>query len=341
MARSARWAGAKTKPRNAPKVDPGLAAAKVTEAIGKPSFQVRTEGASSHEIWMYYFADGTMTVNLTDDQNGELNPLGINCLRVFDVYGNVQDRDLGGIARDIKKILADEEKNLARGSFLVLRGQVQSMNSAFVGLGGGLIFAIVLVYALMVVNFQSWLDPFIIITALPGALSGILLSLFVTQTTINVPSLMGAIMSMGVATANSILIVSFARSRAPSSPRQPTTVGIDGTRFTLHGRPTFLLGISYYAGLGATDEALHRKVGIVGMGRIGQAIGRRLDASRVPVVYHSRKAASGVAYQHYPDLIEMAKAMSPYGGIYITHMRSEADQLLEAVEIRGSNMVRP
>ena len=136
-----------------------------------------------------------------------------NIQTVFDVYGNVQDRDLGGIARDIKKILADEEKNLVRGSFLVLRGQVQSMNSAFVGLGGGLIFAIVLVYALMVVNFQSWLDPFIIITALPGALSGILLSLFVTQTTINVPSLMGAIMSIGVATSNSILLVTFANDQ--------------------------------------------------------------------------------------------------------------------------------
>src|SRR5215470_5010333 len=136
-----------------------------------------------------------------------------NIQTVFDVYGNVQDRDLGGVSRDIRKILAEEEKSLPRGTFLVLRGQVQSMNSAFVGLGSGLIFAIVLVYALMVVNFQSWLDPFIINTALPGALSGILLSLFVTQTTINVPSLMGAIMSIGVATSNSILLVTFANDQ--------------------------------------------------------------------------------------------------------------------------------
>jgi len=133
-----------------------------------------------------------------------------NVQRVFDVFANVQDRDLGGAAHEIQRIVADEQGHLPRGSTLAVRGQVQSMNSAFVGLGAGMIFAIVLVYALMVVNFQSWLDPFIIITALPGALAGVLWALFVTQTTINVPSLMGAIMSIGVATANSILLVTFA-----------------------------------------------------------------------------------------------------------------------------------
>ena len=133
-----------------------------------------------------------------------------NVQRVFDVFASVQDRDLGGAARDIQRILADEQKTLPRGSSLVMRGQVESMRSAFSGLGAGMIFAIVLVYALMVVNFQSWLDPFIIITALPGAIAGVLWALFVTQTTINVPSLMGAIMSIGVATSNSILLVTFA-----------------------------------------------------------------------------------------------------------------------------------
>src|SRR6185312_726857 len=96
---------------------------------------------------------------------------------------------------------------------LALRGQVQNMDSAFRGLAGGLVFAIILVYALMVINFQSWLDPFIIITALPGAIAGILWALFLTQTTINVPSLMGAIMSIGVATSNSILLVTFANDQ--------------------------------------------------------------------------------------------------------------------------------
>jgi multidrug efflux pump subunit AcrB len=126
------------------------------------------------------------------------------------VFASVQDRDLGGASHEIQRIVADEQGHLPRGSALAVRGQVQSMNSAFVGLGAGMIFAIVLVYALMVVNFQSWLDPLIIITALPGAIAGVLWALFVTQTTINVPSLMGAIMSIGVATATSILLVTFA-----------------------------------------------------------------------------------------------------------------------------------
>jgi len=136
-----------------------------------------------------------------------------NVQPVFDVFASVQDRDLGGAARDIGRILTDVEKDLPRGSSMIVRGQVESMTSAFIGLATGLLFAIVLVYALMVVNFQSWLDPFIIITALPGALSGIVWSLFLTQTTINVPSLMGAIMSIGVATANSILLVTFANDQ--------------------------------------------------------------------------------------------------------------------------------
>ena len=139
-----------------------------------------------------------------------------NVQPVYDVFASVQDRDLGGAARDIKTILSDVEKHLPRGTSLIMRGQVESMNSAFTGLATGLIFAIVLVYALMVINFQSWLDPFIIITALPGALAGILWALFLTQTTINVPSLMGAIMSIGVATANSILLVTFANDQRRS-----------------------------------------------------------------------------------------------------------------------------
>ena len=136
-----------------------------------------------------------------------------NVQPVFDIYANIQGRDLGGVSRDISAILKTYDKKLPRGTSVVMRGQVSSMNSAFLGLGFGLLFAILLVYFLMVVNFQSWLDPFIIITALPGALSGILWILFVTQTTFSVPSLMGAIMCIGVATANSILLVTFANGR--------------------------------------------------------------------------------------------------------------------------------
>src|SRR5881296_764995 len=129
---------------------------------------------------------------------------------VFDVLANVQGRDLGGVAGQVNKSLDQTKKNLPRGTFTSIRGQVQSMNSSFAGLGGGLIFAIILVYFLMVVNFQSWTDPFIIIMALPGALCGIIWMLFLSGTTLNVPSLMGAIMAIGVATANSILVVTFA-----------------------------------------------------------------------------------------------------------------------------------
>ena len=136
-----------------------------------------------------------------------------NIRPTLDIYGNVQDRDLGSVARQVKKITDDAQKQLPRGSFVRVRGQIETMQSSYTGLLGGLAFAIVLVYLLIVVNFQSWLDPFIIITALPAALAGIVLFLFLTHTTLSVPALMGAIMCMGVATANSILVVSFAKER--------------------------------------------------------------------------------------------------------------------------------
>jgi multidrug efflux pump subunit AcrB len=136
-----------------------------------------------------------------------------NLRRVVDVYANVQDRDLGGVSRQITRILNANAESLPRGTYVTLKGQVQTMNSSYTGLLGGLIFSIALVYLLIVINFQSWTDPFIIITALPAALAGIVLFLFFTRTALSVPALMGAIMCMGVATANSILVVSFAKSR--------------------------------------------------------------------------------------------------------------------------------
>ncbi len=136
-----------------------------------------------------------------------------NIRRTVDIYGSVQDRDLGAVGADINKVINANRKYLARGSEIVMRGQVETMHDSFVGLLGGLLGAIVLIYLLIVVNFQSWLDPFIIITALPAALAGIVLFLFATHTTISVPALMGAIMCMGVATANSILVVSFAKEQ--------------------------------------------------------------------------------------------------------------------------------
>jgi multidrug efflux pump subunit AcrB len=136
-----------------------------------------------------------------------------NIRRTLDIYGNVQDRDLGSVSRAISAIVARDQKGLPRGSFVRVRGQVETMKASYIGLISGLAFAILLVYLLIVVNFQSWLDPFIIITALPAALAGIVMFLFITHTTLSVPALMGAIMCMGVATANSILVVSFAKDR--------------------------------------------------------------------------------------------------------------------------------
>jgi multidrug efflux pump subunit AcrB len=136
-----------------------------------------------------------------------------NVQPVIDIYGGVQRRDLGGVADEVTRIVDDSRKDLPRGSSIVIRGQVQTMRSSFTGLLVGLVFAIGLVYLLMVVNFQSWLDPFIIITALPGALAGIVWMLYLTHTTVSVPALTGAIMCIGIATANAILVVSFARDQ--------------------------------------------------------------------------------------------------------------------------------
>jgi multidrug efflux pump subunit AcrB len=148
------------------------------------------------------------------EREGELAVIThYNIRRTVDIYGSVQGRDLGGVGRDIQKVLDANKKSIARGTEVTVRGQVRTMQTSFVGLLAGLAGAIVLVYLLIVVNFQSWLDPFIIITALPAALAGIVMFLFVTHTTVSVPALMGAIMCMGVATANSILVVSFAKEQ--------------------------------------------------------------------------------------------------------------------------------
>jgi multidrug efflux pump subunit AcrB len=134
-------------------------------------------------------------------------------LPVIDVYVSVQGTDLASVAGEVRKAVEEMKPRLPRGSTLAIRGQVQTMQDSFLGLGVGLLMSIVLVYLLVVVNFQSWVDAFIIIAALPAALAGIAWMLFVTGTTLSVPALTGAIMTMGVATANSILLVSFARDR--------------------------------------------------------------------------------------------------------------------------------
>ena len=134
-----------------------------------------------------------------------------NLVPVVDVFGGVGGRDLGGVLQDINPILAQAQTSLPRGSALMLRGQAETMRSSFLGLSVGLVMAIALIYLLLVVNFQSWLDPFIILTALTGALAGVVWGLYLTGTTLSVPAMMGAIMCLGVATANSVLVVTFAR----------------------------------------------------------------------------------------------------------------------------------
>jgi multidrug efflux pump subunit AcrB len=136
-----------------------------------------------------------------------------NIRRVVDIYAAVHGRDLGAVGREVTRIVDDNRKSLPHGSFVSIKGQLQTMRNSYIGLLGGLVFSIILVYLLIVVNFQSWLDPFIIITALPAALAGIVGFLFLTHTTLSVPALMGAIMCMGVGTANSILVVAFAKER--------------------------------------------------------------------------------------------------------------------------------
>jgi CzcA family heavy metal efflux pump len=169
-----------------------------------------------------------------------------NVQTVIDVYSATQDRDLGAVAADTTKIIDSFRPHLPRGTRLVMRGQVATMRSSFIGLGAGLAGAILLVYLLIVINFQSWLDPFIIITALPGALAGICWFLLLTHTTLNVPSLTGAVMCMGVATANSILMVSFAREQMDEGiPAVQAAVAAGYTRV----RPVLMTALAMIIGM--------------------------------------------------------------------------------------------
>jgi multidrug efflux pump subunit AcrB len=169
-----------------------------------------------------------------------------NVQPVIDIFGSVQGRDLGGVSREIAPILAQYQKTAPRGTQMIVRGQIETMTSSFIGLLGGLVLAIVLVYLLIVVNFQSWLDPFIIISALPAALAGIVWILFLSHTTISVPTLTGSIMCMGVATANSILVVSFAKDRLEAGGRAADAAIEAGfTRF----RPVLMTALAMIIGM--------------------------------------------------------------------------------------------
>jgi multidrug efflux pump subunit AcrB len=171
-----------------------------------------------------------------------------NIQRTVDLYASVSQRDLGGVSDDVRKIIAEAQKKAPKGTTIILRGQSESMRTSFIGLGLGVAGAILLVYLLMAVNFQSWLDPLIIITALPGALAGILWMLFITQTTLSVPALMGAIMCIGVATANSILLVTFANERREEEPElDPRDAALDAGFTRL--RPVLMTALAMIIGL--------------------------------------------------------------------------------------------
>jgi multidrug efflux pump subunit AcrB len=187
---------------------------------------------------------GNLATFSRGDEQGVVSHYNIQ--PVIDVYGEVQGRDLGGVAKDFHGIVTNAESRLPRGSSIIVRGQVETMRSSFLGLGLGLLFAIALVYLLIVMNFQSWSDPFIIITALPGALCGIVWMLFLTRTTLNVPSLMGAVMSIGVATANSILVVTFAKERLAET-RNAFTAALDAGYIRL--RPVVMTALAMIIGM--------------------------------------------------------------------------------------------
>jgi multidrug efflux pump subunit AcrB len=218
-----------------------------------------------------------------------------NVQPAIDLYAATQDRDLGGVASDIQVLIKDTANEVPKGASVTLRGQVTTMNTAFSGLLFGLLGAIVLIYMLIVVNFQSWLDPFVIITALPAALAGIVWMLFGTETTLSVPALTGAIMCMGVATANSILVVSFARERlAATGDAAVAAIEAGFTRF----RPVLMTALAMIIGM--APMALGMGEGGEQNAPLGRAvIGGLIFATCatlmfVPVVFsivHGRKAA--------------------------------------------------
>ena len=220
------------------------------------------------------------------------------------IFATTQDRDLGAVASDIQKAIDETAGEVPKGSSVVLLGQVQTMNSAFAGLLFGLLGAIVLIYLLIVVNFQSWSDPFVIITALPAALAGINWILFVTHTTLSVPALTGAIMCMGVATANSVLVIAFARERYDHHG-DPLAAALEGgfQRF----RPVLMTALAMIIGM--TPMALGMGEGGEQNAPLGRAVvGGLIFATTatllfVPVVFSlvHKKVAVGDAGKSNPE----------------------------------------
>jgi multidrug efflux pump subunit AcrB len=230
-------------------------------ASGNASVSSSPSGASQAYGNPGAIPSGTQLLSNLVDVQRSYSPVIVNhynVVPVFDVYANVDRRDLGSVGGEVEKIMNQEQAHLPRGATLNLRGEYETMQTSFVRLALGMIFAVVLVYLLMAVNFQSWLDPFIILTALPGAIAGILWMLFVTGTTLSVPSLMGSIMCVGVATANSILMVTFAndqRAAIASARDAMLSAGYARLRPVLMTASAMILGMLPMAlGLGEGGE---------------------------------------------------------------------------------------
>ena len=224
---------------------------------------------------------------------------------VIDIYATTQGRDLGGVARDIRKVMAAHAKEAPKGSTVTLRGQVVTMDAAFSGLLFGLVGAVALIYLLIVVNFQSWTDPFVIVTALPAALAGIIWTLFATGTTLSVPALTGAIMCMGVATANSILVVSFARERleATGDPRLAALeAGFTRFRPVLMTALAMIIGMAPMAlGLGEGGEQNAPLGRAVIGGLVWATFATLLFVPVIFAIIHGREAAKAAARAHAAD----------------------------------------
>ena len=182
---------------------------------------------------------------------GATNITHFNAMPTYDILANVEGTDLGTMAKGLRQAIAQFDGKLPRGTSIKLKGQIESMESSFAGLGYGLILAILLVYLLMVVNFQSWLDPFVILMALPGAISGIAWILFLSHTTLSVPALMGAIMCVGVATANSILVVTFANDHrlTTSVPEERNSVRAALAAGSTRLRPVLMTALAMMVGM--------------------------------------------------------------------------------------------
>ncbi|MDB4892619.1 MAG: AcrB/AcrD/AcrF family multidrug efflux protein [Gemmatimonadetes bacterium] len=234
-----------------------------------------------------------------------------NVQPVFDVYASADRRDLGSVAKAIDDIIETERGALPKGSQITMRGQVQSMRSSFTGLGLGIVFAILLVYIILVVNFQSWLDPLIIIMALPGALAGIIWMLFITHTTFTVPSLMGAIMAMGVATANSVLLITFADDQRRAG-RSALEAAVDAGFARL--RPVCMTALAMIIGM------LPMALGLGEGGEQNAPLGRSVIGGLlvatfftlvvVPLIYSILRAGHSVASEDEP-VRSSAPVLSP------------------------------